>query len=105
MKTSFKASFNLTLLLLSVVFIFGCATSSSPPPAPMPGFLRQDDPKKISVGMTKEEAIKNLGKPQTVSTNGNSETLTYILERPWWQDKLFRVKIVDGKVESFGVAE
>ena len=30
------------------------------------------------------------------------EVLRYIEERPWWQDVSFQVRIVDGKVISYG---
>ena len=55
--------------------------------------------------MTKDQVVQKLGKPENVSSDGQSETFTYILERPWWQDKPFRVKIVNGKVESYEVVE
>ena len=55
--------------------------------------------------MTKEQVIKALGKPETIAADGQSETLNYILERPWWQDKPFQVKIVNGKVESYHIVE
>jgi hypothetical protein len=55
--------------------------------------------------MTKDQVIQKLGKPENVSADGQSETLNYILERPWWQDKPFRVKIVNGKVASYDIGE
>ena len=77
--------------------MFGCGTPG--------GHIKAGDPSLISVGMTKEEVIKKLGKPETVTADGQSETFSYILERPWWQDKPFRVKIVNGKVESYDIVE
>ena len=55
--------------------------------------------------MTREETIKAVGKPDNIAADGNEETLNYVLERPWWQDVPFRIKIVDGKVVSFGPEE
>jgi hypothetical protein len=86
----------LSTLALSIL-TFGCAAPG--------GHIKAGDPSVISVGMTKEEVIQKLGKPENVSADGQSETLNYILERPWWQDKPFRVKIVDGKVASYDIVE
>jgi outer membrane protein assembly factor BamE (lipoprotein component of BamABCDE complex) len=82
-------------ILLAVVCI-GCAAN---------GHIKAGQPSRISVGMTKEQVIKALGKPEYVSADGKSETLNYILERPWWQDRPFVVRLVGGKVESYSVIE
>jgi len=55
--------------------------------------------------MTKAEVIKAIGLPETVSADGQAEVLTYTVERPWWVWKPLRVKIVQGKVESYQVVE
>jgi hypothetical protein len=70
-----------------------------------PGHVKAGEPERICVGMSKEEVIKHLGRPEYVAADGKSETLNYVLERPWWQDKPFRVKLVGGKVESYEVIE
>ena len=69
------------------------------------GRLKAGDPNKISLGMTKLEVMRALGKPETISADSNSATLFYRLERPWWQDKPFKVQIVNDKVVSFGAIE
>ncbi len=63
----------------------------------------------ISIGMSKQEVIKALGKPKTQSARGNVEVLHYVGETGWSQGQLgFRhpdygfVRLVDGKVESYG---
>ncbi len=83
-------------MILSV-FIFGCAGPG--------GHIKAGDSSLISIGMTKDQVVQKLGKPEAVSADGQSETLGYILERPWWQDKPFRVKMVNGKVESYEIVE
>jgi outer membrane protein assembly factor BamE (lipoprotein component of BamABCDE complex) len=83
--------------LLGVVLMVGCAAPA--------GHIKAGDPSMISIGMTKDQVIQKLGKPETVTADGQTETLSYVLERPWWQDKPFRVKIVDGKVASYEVLE
>lgn len=67
-----------------------------------PGHLVAGDSSKIRVGMTKEELIKAVGKPDHVYNDGTNETLVYVLERPWWQDIPYTVKVLDNKVAAFG---
>ena len=93
MKTEIKYVTTLALAVLT----FGCATPA--------GHIKAGDPSLISIGMTKEQVIQKLGKPENINADGQSETLSYILERPWWQDKPFHIKIVNGKVESYEVVE
>ena len=38
-----------------------------------------------SQGMTKEEVVRAIGVPESASAEGNTETLYYVEERPWWQ--------------------
>ena len=87
----FIALFVLTLCMV------GCATPG--------GHIKAGDPSVISIGMTKEQVIQKLGKPESVTADGQSETLSYVLERPWWQDKPFRVKLANGKVQSYEIVE
>jgi hypothetical protein len=69
------------------------------------GRIKSGDSTKISLGMNKLDVMRALGKPEAVSADANGETLLYRLERPWWQDKPFRVEIKDDKVTSFEVIE
>ncbi len=85
------------LLLFALTLILGCGTPG--------GHIKAGEPSKISIGMTKEQVLRILGSPENVNADAKSETLSYILERPWWQDKPFQVKLVDGKVVSFEVIE
>jgi len=55
--------------------------------------------------MSKLEVMRALGKPETVSADATNETLIYRLERPWWQDRPFKVQLSQGNVTSFGVIE
>jgi hypothetical protein len=86
-----------TLMLGSVVLLLaGCRT---------PGHVWDGDPARLSVGMTKEEVYRKLGRPETVMPDGNAEVLGYTVDRPWWQTRKFHVKIVDGKVQSYEVLD
>ncbi len=69
------------------------------------GHIKPGDPSKISLGMTKLEVMQTLGRPENVAADAKGEILSYRLERPWWQDKPFEVKLQDDKVVSFQVIE
>ena len=81
-------------MFLLILVVAGCRA---------PGHVKAGEPSRISIGMTKEEVIKQLGQPEHVTADEKGETLNYILERPWWQDRPFRVKLVNGKVVSYDV--
>ena len=64
---------------------------------------------QIDVGMSKSAVVNKLGQPNTTSAKGTTEFLTYITcVAECWRIPGFRVignlyvKLVDGKVESFG---
>jgi len=50
--------------------------------------------------MTKAEVIQKIGLPEKTAADGQAETISYVLERPFHDDRLFYVKFVDGKVAS-----
>jgi hypothetical protein len=54
--------------------------------------------------MTKDQVIQAAGRPESVSAEGNTESLYYVEERPWWQWVRMQVKLVYGKVVSYGEA-
>jgi hypothetical protein len=73
-----------------VLMIAGCATSSS----------RMN---RISPGMTRDEVVSALGRPHGVAAQGNVEYLTYnLLNKGVGDMKEYAVKVVDGRVLSFG---
>jgi hypothetical protein len=63
---------------------------------------------KIGPGMTEEEVIKKLGKPSSMAMQGQTKYLEYESWDidPWWGNRInhqvFFVRIINGKVESFG---
>ncbi|MFZ9856101.1 MAG: outer membrane protein assembly factor BamE domain-containing protein [Limisphaerales bacterium] len=70
--------------------IAGCASSSA-------------KLNRISLGMSREEVVKTLGRPHAVSAQGDVEFLTYNLINKGVGDmKEFVVRIQKGSVESFG---
>ncbi len=87
------------IALMSLALLSACSTSSTAL-------------NKLSVGMSKGEVLKILGTPESTRANRSVEFLVYSLtERiarpgeaiaPIGIDGKYFVKLVDGKVESYG---
>jgi len=62
---------------------------------------------KISVGMSKQQVIQELGNPDTTSASGSEEILKYKWMKTVvsWGPKYFYVRLADGKVQSYGEEE
>lgn len=60
----------------------------------------------IHIGMTKDQVTSLLGQPDSTSAQANIEYLTYYLStdngRYYGGEQPYSVRLVDGKVESFG---
>jgi len=80
------------------ILLAGCATPGSS--------LSKPDLSKLAVGMSKDEVIAQLGRPHQVSQQGSTEYLTYNFDHPFDGRPAivasYFVRLVDGKVESFG---
>jgi hypothetical protein len=76
--------------LLFVGFLAGCDTAAQL--------------NNIRIGMTKDQVLAILGTPNSTSAQANVEYLTYYLEgdSEYGRDRPYMVRVVDGKVESFG---
>ncbi|MEY3275257.1 MAG: SmpA / OmlA family, partial [Verrucomicrobiota bacterium] len=82
--------FSLFSALVAVALLAGCAASSA----------RLN---RISPGMTREEVVSALGTPHAVTAQGGVEYLTYnLLNKGVGDMKEYAVKVVAGRVESFG---
>jgi len=86
---------HLIATLLTVLLLAGCATAYK-----ISG---------VQLGMTKDDVIRVMGKPTSVSAQGGSEYLNYALSetdndasRGW--TKPYYVRLINGKVESYGRA-
>ena len=84
---------NLISLVMLVILLAGCATA---------GKING-----VQMGMTKEEVIKVMGPPASMSAKGGSEYMNYSLSetdddafRGW--TKPYYVRLIDGKVDSYG---
>lgn len=86
---------HLSVLFLLLALLSGCKATGHVDP----GVLS-----RVNLGMTKQEVIKAVGNPESNAAEGNTETLYYTEERPWWQWVKMQVKLVDGKVVSYGEA-
>jgi len=87
MKT--KTTLTCLLLLLISSFLGGCYTASQL--------------NSIRIGMTKDQVTSILGRPDSTSAQSNVEYLTYYLSNEQsYRDQPYSVRLVDGKVESFG---
>ena len=84
---------HLTVAFFVAILLAGCATAGKI--------------STVQLGMTKDDVIKVMGKPTSVSAQGGSEYLNYALSetdddafRGW--TKPYYVRLINGKVESYG---
>lgn len=88
-----KTKILLPLLLVFGALLVGCTTSA---------VLNN-----LHIGMDKSQVIALLGTPDSTSAQANVEYLTYYLDvstndGPVNRDRAYLVRLVDGKVESYG---
>jgi Short C-terminal domain/SmpA / OmlA family len=83
-KTSLFAS------VLFAILLAGCQTSEAL--------------NNVHIGMTKAEVLSLLGTPDSTSAQANVEYMTYYLtsDAGYGRDQPYMVRLVNGKVESFG---
>jgi len=90
MNASIRRVTLLAAACVAAAWVAGCASSSAR--------LNQ-----LSLGMSREEVVKTLGRPHAVSAQGDVEFLTYNLINKGVGDmKEFVVRLQKGSVESFG---
>lgn len=58
---------------------------------------------RIGLGMSREDVIRTLGKPESVGGGKRVEVLHYAENTGWWVYDYYFVRLVGGKVESFGI--
>ena len=79
----------LLIAIIGVLFLAGCATT-----------YRMD---RVSVGMTKEQVVAAVGRPDSSASSGNGvEYIRYDLEAHTGGIATYFVKLVNGKVDSYG---
>lgn len=87
-----KARIQILVLMLAGVILTGCTSSS-------------DQLNRLHIGMTVDEVTAILGKADSTSAQANVIYLTYYLDSPnnfYGREQPYMVRLVDGKVESFG---
>ncbi|HXQ81472.1 MAG TPA: SHOCT domain-containing protein [Opitutaceae bacterium] len=85
-----KSKITLAFALLVGAFLAGCESSAKL--------------NSIRIGMTKAEVQSILGTPDSTSAQANVEYMTYYLEAEagYGRDQPYMIRLVNGKVESFG---
>jgi hypothetical protein len=79
----------ISLVLLLAALFTGCTTA--------------DKLNDIRIGMTKDQVVTLLGQPDSTSAQANIEYLTYYFSNDGsYRDQPYMVRLVEGKVESFG---
>lgn len=77
------------IMFLSVALLFGCAGS----------FQRMNN---LKIGMTKQEVIEAIGVPNSISATRKVEYLKYRINTGLFSTDEYYVRLLDGKVESYG---
>jgi hypothetical protein len=91
------------MLALSCLFFVSCVSTEVPETGNFTGPFRGSYLSRISVGMPKAEMIRQIGEPFSVSGNSSGEVFVYRDDqRGWWQYDYYYVRLIDGKVESYG---
>ena len=83
--------YRIIVVILSVAFLIGCAASSK-------------KMNQLKLGMTKQEVIEAIGEPTSTSAKRNREYLNYRLTADGFYSDSYYVRLLDGKVESYGGA-
>jgi len=85
------------ILSLSVLPLFSGCTSS--------GHVSESRPSELSVGMTRQDVMKKIGRPQSVTSRGQLEILGYAVDRPFWRTDKLEVRLAGGRVQSYEVLD
>jgi len=87
-------------LIAVLFFVAGCETVTH--------YAHRPDFSLISMGMSQQDVIAVMGKPQDISAQGGRVYLQYAYA-PWYDHsgadghkELYFVRLIDDKVESFG---
>lgn len=85
-------------ILCLACLALGCSTTHR-------GFS-QPDLTKVRVGMTRQEVVKAMGRPDSVAVQGNTEYLEYgwdqFMDGVVGSAEWYYVRLIDGQVESYG---
>ena len=82
--------------LIAIVILAGCAH---------PGRIRGPELVDLKLGMSKQEVVGILGKPQSASANEKSEIYRYWIDSGHWTQINHDLIFVDGKLKLFGLSD
>ena len=86
---------NLHVMVLISCLLAGCHT----------GKISGSDLTLLTLGMSKQEAVSLLGKPQSASANEQYEVYRYFEDHGRYQFVYHNLVFVDGKLKLFGLAD
>lgn len=84
------------LLPFITILLIGCAH---------PGKISGTDLINLKLGMSKQEVVQILGKPQNVSANDRFETYRYFEDRGGYRFLYHEMIFVEDKLKLFGLAD
>jgi hypothetical protein len=91
------------VLALSCLLFVSCASDEVPRAGNLTGPFRGGYLSRIAVGMPKAEVIRQIGEPFSVDARNSIELFTYRdAQNGLGQFDDYFVRLIDGKVESFG---
>ena len=86
---------NYLLLILAIVLLAGCFRA---------GRIGGSDLMNLSLGMSKQEVVEVLGKPQSSSANESYEIYRYMQDHGSFRVSHHELIFVDGKLKLYGLA-
>lgn len=79
----------LVLMLLAALLLIGCAASAK-------------KMNRLQLGMTEEQVVDTIGKPNSTSSRENVLLMKYQLRTSGFWSTAYYVRLQDGKVDAFG---
>ena len=86
---------NYILSFLAIILLAGCTHA---------GQIRGDSLSDIRLGMSKQEVVGVLRKPQGISANEKFETYRYLVDLGKWRTAHYEFIFIDDKLKLFGIA-
>ena len=94
------------VLALTFLLFVSCASEEAPKTGNVAGPFRGGYLSRIAVGMPKAEVVRQIGEPFSVDARNDIELFTYRdAQKGLGQFDDYFVRLIDGKVESFGRLE
>jgi hypothetical protein len=88
------------IMLIVSILLVGCGTVTH--------YAKRPDFSQIAMGMSQQEVVTVLGKPEEISAQGGITYLTYTYA-PWYDHngadgnkEFYFVRLIENKVESYG---